>query len=453
MIPGVAQATASTSQPPLKRAIGRNMLLLFVVGDVLGAGIYALVGEVAGRVGGAAWTSFMVALGLAVFTAVSYAELVTKYPSAGGAGLYANKAFRLPFLTFLVTFAVMMSGVTSASTLARAFGGDYLGEFVSIKTAIAAIAFILVVAAINSRGIAESVRVNVVLTIVEVVGLVLIVVIGVAAISAGDAEPSRAFEFKEGESVPWAIIAGATLAFYALIGFEDSANVSEEAEQPARDYPRALLGGLAIAGVVYFAVAMVASMVVETAKLADSSGPLLEVVKVGPLSIDTQIFSAIALLAVANGALINMIMASRLLYGMAHQRIVPAAFGRVLPERRTPIVGIVFTTLIAVGLILVGDLETLADTTVLLLLLVFAVVNVAVLRLRRDPVEHDHFRAPTALPVIGIGVIVLLLTQTDAEVFAWAAALLGLGVVLYGLNLLLGGGRHDAPTTQEFKIT
>ena len=438
-------------QPPLRRVIGRNMLLLFVVGDVLGAGIYALVGEVAGRVGGAAWASFMVALGLAVFTACSYAELVTKYPHAGGAALYANKAFRLPFLTFIVTFAVMMSGVTSASTLARAFGGDYLATFVSIPTVVAALCFILVVAAINARGIAESVRLNVVLTLVEVAGLVLIVVIGIAAIGAGDAEPGRAFEFKGGESVPWAIVAGATLAFYALIGFEDSVNVAEEAEDPPRDYPRALFTGLAVAGVIYLAVAMVASMVVETGRLAGSSGPLLEVVGVGPLAIDTKVFSAIALLAVANGALINMIMASRLLYGMARRRVLPRAFARVLPERRTPIVAIVFTTALAVVLIAIGELEQLADTTVLLLLLVFAVVNVAVLRLRRDPVGHDHFRAPTAVPVVGLAVIVLLLTQTAASTFAWAAALLLGGVALYGVNRL-AGVRDDPVATAEFKV-
>ena len=447
----MAQATAATTEPPLKRAIGRNMLLLFVVGDVLGAGIYALVGEVAGRVGGAAWTSFMVALGLAVFTAFSYAELVTKYPHAGGAALYANKAFRLPFLTFIVMFAVMMSGITSASTLARAFGGDYLGEFIDLPVVAAALCFIVVVAAINARGIAESARVNVALTIVELVGLVLIVVIGLGAIGAGDADPSRAFDFKEGEAVPWAILTGATLAFYALIGFEDSVNVSEEAQDAERDYPRALFGGLAIAGVIYLAVAMTASMVVETETLSGSSGPLLEVVQVGPLAINTKVFSAIALLAVANGALINMIMASRLLYGMARQRILPPVFARVLPERRTPIVAIVFTTLLAVVLIAIGELETLADTTVLLLLLVFAVVNVSVLVLRRDTVPHRHFHAPTALPLIGVAVIVLLLTQTEAHVFGWAGGLLALGVVLYGVTRLIA---RDDPTleTGEFKL-
>src|SRR3712207_2297684 len=134
-----------SDEPDLKRAISSKMLLLFVVGDVLGAGIYALVGEVGGRVGGAIWTAFAVALALALFTAFAYAELVTKYPQAAGAALYVNKAFRKPFLTFIVAFAVMCSGLTSASTLARAFGGDYLSEFVSLPTVRVGIGFIVVV--------------------------------------------------------------------------------------------------------------------------------------------------------------------------------------------------------------------------------------------------------------------------------------------------------------------
>jgi amino acid transporter len=135
-VPFPGQPRPREEDPPaLKRVISRNMLLLFVIGDMLGAGIYALVGEVGGRVGGAIWTSFLLAGLLAAFTAGAYAELVTKYPQAAGAALYANKAFRKPFVTFMVAFAVMLSGITSASTLARAFGGDYLGEFVSAASA------------------------------------------------------------------------------------------------------------------------------------------------------------------------------------------------------------------------------------------------------------------------------------------------------------------------------
>jgi basic amino acid/polyamine antiporter, APA family len=415
------------------------MLLLFVVGDVLGAGIYALVGEIGGRVGGAIWAAFLLAIVLAFFTAVAYAELVTKYPRAAGAALYVNKAFRMPFVTFMVAFAVMASGITSAATLSRAFGGDYLKEFVSIPTVLAALVFIAVVAVVNFRGISESVRLNVALTTIEVLGLLLIIVIALAALADGEGDAGRAFEFKEGESVVGAMVGGAALAFYALIGFEDSVNVAEETEEPQRDYPRALFAGLLIAGVIYLAVSSLASMIVPTDTLAESSGPLLEVVQVGPLSVSTKIFAAIALFAVANGALINMIMASRLTYGMSRQGIVPRIFGSVHARRRTPLAAIVFTTALAMILISTGDLSDLADTTVLLLLVVFIFVNVSVLVLRRNRVDHAHFRAPTALPVIGIAVCIALMTEKTGETYLRAAILLAVGVAFWVVSRLITG--------------
>ncbi|MCW3011483.1 MAG: amino acid permease-associated region [Solirubrobacterales bacterium] len=436
----------ATSAPPsgavapqgLERAIGRNMLLVFVVGDVLGAGIYALVGEVGGRVGGAIWTAFAVALLLAVFTAFAYAELVTKYPQAAGAALYVNKAFRRPFLSFMVAFAVMASGITSAATLARAFGGDYLEAFVSLPTVLVGIGFLLVIALINARGIKESIRFNLVLTGIEVAGLLLVVVIAIAAIADGQGDAGRAFDFKEGESVVGAMLGGAALAFFALIGFEDSVNVAEEARDPRRAFPRALFGGLLIAGVIYLTVTVLASMVVPTDVLAASDGPLQTVAGTGPLAVDAKVFSAIALFALANGALINMVMASRLLYGMSNEGILPSVLGGV-GTRRTPLLAIAFTTLLGIVLVLTGDLGDLADMTVTLLLIVFIAVNVSVLVLRRDPVGHDHFRTPSWIPVVGIGVCILLLTYRDGEVFLRSAILLGVGALLYLLNVALTG--------------
>src|SRR5687767_5804133 len=152
--PAAPPTDSSAPAVPLKRAISRRLLLLLVVGDVLGAGIYALVGEVGGRVGGAIWTAFALALLLALFTAFAYSELVTKYPRAAGAALYVNKAWRIPFLTFMVAFTVMCSELTSAATLSRAFGGDYLSEFVDLPTVVVALAFITGVGLINFRGIA-----------------------------------------------------------------------------------------------------------------------------------------------------------------------------------------------------------------------------------------------------------------------------------------------------------
>lgn len=442
---------AGGTKPGLARRVGPVMLLLFIVGDMLGGGIYTLVGEVGGEVGGAIWAAFAAAFILAALTACAYAELVSKYPKAAGAALYTNKAFHRPFFTFMVAFAVMASGITSASTLARGFAGDALGEFVDVRVIPVAIAFLIVVALINARGIAESVRVNALLTLIEVGGLILIIVIGFAALGDADADFSRNLEFKEGVTPFFAILSGAGLAFYALIGFEDSVNIAEEVHEPSRNYPRILFGGLAIAGTLYLLVTLVASGVVPTAELAGSSAPLVLVGEQGPLGLDPKVFAAITLFALANGALINMIMASRLVYGMAEEGIVPGFFGRVLSGRRTPITAIVFTTVIGLILVSTGDLGTLADTTVLLLLCAFTIVNIAVLVLRRDEVGHDHFRAPTIAPILGAIVCVVLIVDNEGEIFLRAGLLLLLGAVLW--VLAYAGGHRSSGDGEPTALT
>jgi len=435
-------ARAAAGSTPLRPAITRLMLTVFVIGDVLGAGIYALVGEVAGEVGGGIWASFLLAGVLAAFTATAYAELVTKYPQAAGAALYTHKAFKRPFLTFLIAFAVMCSGVASAATLATAFGGDYLSEFVTLPKLLVGAVFIGVLSLINFRGIKESVSLNLGLTAIELTGLLLVTAIGLVFLLDGGGDPGRALEFKSGEAVPLAMLAGASLAFFALIGFEDSVNVAEETKEPSRVFPPALFLGLGIALAIYLLVTVIASMAVPTSDLEASDGPLLEVVQLGPIAMNAKVFAAIALFALTNGALINMIMASRLIYGMSRQGIVPRAMGRVHSERRTPWVAILFVAALAFTLLLLGDLESLADTTVLLLLIVFVFVNVAVLVLRGDRVEHDHWHAPTVLPAIGAAASLGLIVQKafdDAVVFAYAGGLLALGVVLWAISRALTG--------------
>jgi basic amino acid/polyamine antiporter, APA family len=407
------------------------MLLIFIIGDILGGGIYALVGEVGGRIGGAIWVAFAAALILAAFTAASYAELTTKYPHAGGAGLYVNRAFKNPIISFIVAFAVMASGITSAATLARGFGGDYLAEFIDVEVLVGAIALLLIIGVINFVGIKESVRLNVGFTAVEVGGLFLIAIIGIGVLFDGGGDAGRAFEFDtEGnESVIAAILAGTALSFYALIGFEDSANVAEEVKDTRRSYPFAIFTGLAVAGAVYLMVTIIASMVVPTDTLAESSGPLLEVNQ-GPLHVPDKLFSAIGLLALSNGALINLIMASRLLYGMSRERVMPRPLDYVHPTRRTPLVAILFVTALAIALAATGDLSDLADTTVVLLLFVFIVVNISVLVLRRDPVEHDHFRVPSFIPILGAVACAIVLTQPTGEIYGRVGLLALLGLVL-----------------------
>ena len=298
----------------------------------------------------------------------------------------------------------------------------------------------------NFRGIAESVRLNVALTSIELIGLGLVVLIGIAALTSGgpSIDLGRAVEFDGDGGAIAAVLAGAGLAFFALIGFEDSVNLAEEARDPSRGYPRALFAGLLIAGAIYILVTVIASSVVPTDRLASSDGPLLEVSGSGPLAMPDKVFSAIALFALANGALINMIMASRIVYGMARERILPPVLGAVHAERRTPWVAIVITTAIAMVLVASGDLSELADTTVLLLLFVFTAVNIAALVLRRSPVDHEHFRAPAIFPAAGAAVSCALMTTKDGEIFIRAGILLVAGVLLWIANWALYA-RHHPP--------
>src|SRR5918994_1433168 len=349
------QVTHAREHADLKRGIGPWLLFFFVLGDIVGAGIYALVGEVGAVVGGAIWSAFLCAFVLAIFTAASYAELVTKYPRAGGSATYVNNAFRNSFVSFMVAFAVAAASLTSASVLSLAFSGDYLLQFITVPSVLAALVFVVVIGFINFYGISESVRLNLVFTCIEITGLVLIVVIGIVALGAGTGDPARAFQFKEGASILPAILAGTVLSFYALIGFDDSVNVAEEGRHPSRIYPRAIFGGLLAAGIIYLLVTFTASMVVPTGQLAASSGPLLEIVERAPFAIPTQLFALIALIAVSNGALINLIMASRVIYGMGDQDVLPEVFSNVHPSRRTPWVAILFATLLlGIGLVLYG---------------------------------------------------------------------------------------------------
>ncbi|MFJ8668351.1 APC family permease [Streptomyces sp. NPDC093600] len=432
---------AEPAQPPLKRAIGPKLLILFVIGDILGTGIYATTGKVAGKVGGALWLPFAIGFVVALLTAASYVELVGKYPKAAGAALYTQKAFKVPFLTFIVAFMVMCSGLSSASAAARAFSGDYFQEFTdAIPPTLIAIAFIVALASLALRGVSESVKTNVVLTLVELTGLLIILAIGAWAVVTGDGEPSRLGEFEAsgtGFALMTSVLGATALGFFAFVGFEDSVNMAEETQDPVRTFPRAIFTGVAVTGTVYVLVALVSSLLVDHGTLERSSGPLLEVVKAGGVDFPPKLFALIALFAVTNSALINIMMASRLCYGLANEKVLPRAMGKVLKNRRTPLTGTVFVTLLAIGLVSTGEIEGLGDTTAFLLLCVFAVVNIAVLVLRKDRVEHAHFRTPTVLPVLGAITAVILaspLADRAADVYIRAGVLLAIGIGLWAVN-------------------
>ena len=340
--------------------MGPGLLLLFIVGDILGTGVYALTGDVAAEVGGAAWVPFLAAFLIATVTAFSYLELVTKYPQAAGAALYVHKAFGVQFATFLVAFVVMCSGITSASTASRFFAANFNTGFDldwgKVGIVVVALLFMAMLAAVNLRGVGESVKLNVGLTIIEISGLMLVILVGLWAFTGGgaDVDFSRvvAFDTATDKNAFMAVTAATSLAFFAMVGFEDSVNMAEETKDPVQVFPKALLTGLSIAGVVYVVVAIVAVALVPVGVLEDSDTPLVEVVKAGAPGLPIEdILPFISMFAVSNTALINMLMASRLIYGMARQHVLPPVLGVVAPGRRTPWVAIMFTTTIAFGLI------------------------------------------------------------------------------------------------------
>lgn len=447
----------------LKRVMGPKLLLLFIVGDILGTGVYALTGKVAGQVGGAGWAPVILAFAVALITAFSYMELVTKYPTAAGAALYTHKAFGIHFVTFLVAFAVLSSGITSASTASNVFAANMVAGFgwdVSGTGVMwIALGFLAVIAAINLRGVGESVWFNVVLTMIELSGLLLVILVGFFALGSGSADFSRVliFETADDKGVFLAITGATSLAFFSMVGFEDSVNMVEETKDP-RVFPKIMLTGLSITGVIYVLVSLVAVAAVPIGKLSESETPLLEVVRAGApgLPIDL-IFPFMTMFAVANSALINMLMASRLLYGMSKQNVLPPIFAKVLRGRRSPWVSILFTTLIAFALIIAVTTllpetvtASLGGTTSLLLLAVFAVVNVAVLVLRKKPVEHEHFKAPTYLPWIGLFSCSFLVgpwARLDELIqYQIAVALIGIGVVLWAITWLWNRSVKGAST-------
>ena len=424
--------------------------------------------------GGVVWLPFLLAFVVATITAFSYLELVTKYPQAAGAALYTHKAFGVHFFTFLICFTVMCSGITSATTASRAFAANFTA-FASVirggepKPASAglilvlAVIFMVLVALVNLRGVAESVKANIVLTLVEVSGLLIVILVGIFAVTQGKADFSRVvmFDTPGDKSIFIAVTAGTSLAFFAMVGFEDSVNMAEETKEPEKVFPKIMLTGLGITGAIYILVSITAIALVPAGELGEGEAPLTKVVAAGAPNLPIgDIFPLIAMFAVANSALINMLMASRLLYGMAKQQVLPPVLGRVLEGRRTPWVAILFTTAIAVGLLIfVGrssnagsQLSLLGGTTAMLLLAVFTVVNICCLVLRKDRVEHHHFRAPTPLPILGALCCAYLVgpwTGRATGQYTIAAILIGIGIVLWLITFVVNRAIYSRRTFME----
>ena len=390
----------ASSQPvTLARRLGLGLLTLYGLGNILGAGIYVLVGEVAGLAGMSSPVAFLLAACAAGFTALTYGEICARFPVSAGEAVYVHEAFALPPLSVLVGLLVALSGIVSAATLVRGFVG-YLQLLVPVPGVAVLVLTPLALGAVAAWGIAESMWAAAVMTMFEVLGL--LVVIAVAAPGA-DALAARLPDVLPDASLEaWQGIALATfLAFYAFLGFEDMVNVAEEVRAPERTMPLAILIALAVATILYGVVVLVAVIAVPPAVLAASDAPLALVYETAT-GRPPVLIAAIGVLAVMNGALVQMIMGARVLYGMSRRRWLPAALGRVHPRTRTPLAATALVTATVLALALWVPLVGLAGATSTLVLLVFSLVNAALIRVRRRPLPPGVRAWPAWVPWAGL---------------------------------------------------
>lgn len=395
----------------LVRTLGLTALIIYGVGDILGAGIYALVGKIAGLAGPYTWLSFLIAMFIVFFTALTYSELVSRFPRSGGVSIFVQESFGHPSLSILAGLLLFSATLLSMSTLTQAFIGYLSSLGVKIPTFLGAFSFLLVLLLINIRGIRQSSIANIISTLVEVSGLLMVLIFGLSYLMNTDHSMAR----DHAGSLPniGKLFEGAALAFFAFTGFEDLANVAEEVKQPKKNVPRAILSSLGIAGIMYLSVSWVATAIIPGQELSQSSGPLLDVVHRAYPPLPIFVFSLIALFAVFNTTLLNYITASRLLYGMAEEQLIPKFFQQVHKKFHTPYVSILFIFPIVLVLGTLGSLKGLASSTSAVVLILFSFSSIALINIKRKEPKKSAlgiFRVPMWVPCLAVVLNVLAIS-------------------------------------------
>ncbi len=383
----------------LKRSLGLTLITLYGLGNILGAGIYVLVGEVVAAAGLGAPLAFILAAIVAALSAFTYGELAARFPVSAGEAVYVHQAFDLRWLSMAVGLMIAAAGMVSAATLARGFAG-YFRVLVDLPDALVMVCLVAALGFIAAWGIKSSVRVAAALTIIEAGGLVMIVIVAGGNLDTVPESLPRMF-LLEGDAAFTGVVLGAFLAFFAFIGFEDMVNVAEEVENPARNLPLGILIALGVSTVIYLLVVLAALTSVPIEDLAGSKAPLALVYQ-HVTGGSPVVIGSIGLLAVVNGALVQIIMAARIFYGMSVKGWLPRALGTVNPRTRTPVIATVAVVVIIAGLALWFPLVNLASATSFLVLTVFGIVNLTLVVLkRRQPKAAGVMPCPMWVPMAG----------------------------------------------------
>lgn len=420
----------------LVRTVGLFALIVYGVGDMVGAGIYGTIGKAAGAMGNAVWLAFVVSMIAALLTGLTYASLASRYPRAAGSAYISQRAFGWPFLSYVVGLTVTASGLTSMATGSRVFAENIAPFLGNLPLWVYFSAFIVLLALINLRGIKECVWVNILCTTIEVGGLLLIIGVSIPYVGSVNylETPPDAGGLSAG-----LIMSGAVLTFYAFVGFEDLLNLAEEVKNPQRTMPWGIILAVLCATILYVLISIAAISVVPYANLADSKlgAPMAQITKVAAPWMNHHIYTGITLFAVANTALMNFIMGSRLVYGMANQGLLPRVLGAVHPTRHTPHVAILILGAIVLGLAFVGDIGILASATSLLLLAIFAMMNAALIVLKSRKTEpHGSFEVPYIVPILGFFVCAGLIYSRIVDPTANARSPIIAGVMVAIISAL-----------------
>jgi len=419
----------------LKRELGLWQTTLCGIGIILGAGIYALIGEAAGIAGNAVWISFIVAAIISAFTGLSYAELSSMFPKASAEYEYTRKSAGKT-IGFLAGWMIIFAGIVGAATVSIGFG-SYFNALFGTSGLIISIAAVLVMAVINFYGIKQSANVAIILTLIEAGGLIFIIFLGLPYIGSVDYFAMPAFHSMF-DGMFSGVLAAAALIFFAYIGFEDMVRLSEETKKPTKNIPKALIIAIAITTIIYILVALSAVSVLGWERLSTSQAPLADVAS---LALGSNAFLALAIAALFstfNTALLMLIATSRIMYGMANDRALPSVMGFVHRKRRTPWTAILVTTILCVMFLFFENIKMAASITNFFVFLLFAVINFSVIRLRyKYPKAKRGFRVPLnigklpILPILGIIFSLLLMVSLSMTSILYGIAIIILGLVIY----------------------
>jgi APA family basic amino acid/polyamine antiporter len=374
-------------KPKLKRRVSLFALTAYGVGNVLGAGIYALIGEVVGLTGNLSWLAFILASVTGALTGLSYAELSAMYPRSAAEFVYTEEAFKIRLLSFILGWIIIFSGILSAATVALGFA-NYLSNLIGVSSIFLIILFaiilIVILSMINFIGIKTSTRTNIIFTLVEATGLIIIIIIGIFG-----TEKPNFFILPTGAPIT-VIFSSVALIFFAYIGFEDIANIAEEVKDPHKNLPKAIIISIIITTILYCLTAISVVNILPYSTIGTSDAPLRDVAETIMGPIGGIMMSLIALFATANTVLIMLIVTSRMIYGMARDKALPEGLSKISPKFRTPIIAILFTMIFTLIPVFFVNIRMVADATVFGVLINFFLVNISLIALRKNKPDAER---------------------------------------------------------------